>query len=186
VDRLVGKGDRTTTGGYVCGASSMFLDNDRPMSRKGDIATCGTCEGMFPIFGTCSTWLDEGRPMVKDRDPVLCPCGKNRVLAVSSTTSFCGNGTDKADTQSPRAAPSQSSLIYTFNEQVLASVPGASCEGYPYLIETDDGQFSSGRLDGNQRLPRVHTEGPENFVIYWGDEALDRQDTARECRTNQR
>ena len=46
----------------------------------------------------------------------------------------------------------------TFDEQVRATESGAS-EGYPYFIETSDGQVFSGRLDEQGHLPRVYTYG---------------------------
>lgn len=117
--------------------------------------------------------------MVKHRDRVLCPCGNKQVLSASSVTSFYGSSTGKVSAESFCAATPHSSSANTFDGQVLASLSGTSIEGYPYLIETDDGQISSGRFDGNQRLPRVQTEGPDNYTVYWGDDALDRQEKIR-------
>jgi hypothetical protein len=31
------------------------------------------------VHGASSMFFDNNKPMVNDRDPVLCPCGKNRV-----------------------------------------------------------------------------------------------------------
>ncbi|WP_244438794.1 hypothetical protein [Paraburkholderia dilworthii] len=68
----------------------------------------------------------------------------------------------------------ESVMTGTYDEQVTAIGRG-SFEGYPYLIETADGQAFSGRLDRSARLPRVHTHAASDYTVYWGDEALARQ-----------
>lgn len=84
--RLALKEDHTTTGGRVLGGSSDFYAEDgRPFALDGDKATCGNCQGLWPILGSAHDWMDDGRSMVKDLDPVHCPCGKNRVFASGSS-----------------------------------------------------------------------------------------------------
>jgi hypothetical protein len=80
---LVAKGDITTTRGVVLSRSSTQFDEEgRTLAVDLDYATCGTCGvGPFRIYGSVSGWTDEGRSMVKDLDPVNCPCKKNLVLA---------------------------------------------------------------------------------------------------------
>ena len=47
-------------------------------------------------------------------------------------------------------------------------------EGVPYYIETMDGRTFSGRAEPVGLLPRIDTYGEDEFVAYWGDEALAR------------
>ncbi|MGZ2746994.1 PAAR domain-containing protein [Burkholderia stagnalis] len=68
-ERLVVKGCRTTTGGYVVsGSSTQYDEHGNTMARDGDQATCGNCKGLFQIRGSANTWLDGGKAMVKDGD----------------------------------------------------------------------------------------------------------------------
>ncbi|PCE23450.1 hypothetical protein BWP39_27615 [Paraburkholderia acidicola] len=178
MDRLVVKGDRTSTGGWVIGASSMMFDGSKQVATKGDHATCGKCKGSFPIHGTANTWLDGGTPMVKDRDRVLCPCGHNCVLASSATTSFIGDRAGSAQSGTSMWERKQGRDEQGYDEQIRTVAPGATVEGYPYFIETPDGQTFFGQLDSGGLLPRIFTEGTDEFSIYWGDEALAKQDGA--------
>ncbi len=80
---LVAKGDITTTRGVVMSGSSTMEDEEgRTLAVDLDYATCGVCGvGPFRIYGSVSDWTDDGRNMVRDLDPVNCPCKKNFVLA---------------------------------------------------------------------------------------------------------
>src|SRR5579864_1874467 len=81
-ERLALKDDKTTTGGSILGPSSSWYNEDgRAFALAEDLATCGNCKGSWRVGGTAHNWMDEGQAMVKDLDPVYCPCGKNRVLA---------------------------------------------------------------------------------------------------------
>ena len=72
-------------------------------ARKGNRATCGTCKGAWGIYGTASNWMDDGFPMVKDRDHVLCPCGKTVVFAYGGSNAFYSESREKATTNSKPA-----------------------------------------------------------------------------------
>src|ERR1700735_1398675 len=81
---LIVQGNPTTTGGVVIGGSAFGMtDNGRPFALYGDEATCGNCKGAFKIFGTATGRCYDGRAGVIEGDLVLCPCGRNRVLAGS-------------------------------------------------------------------------------------------------------
>jgi PAAR motif len=73
-------GDPTTTRGFVMAYSSTFHDDGKKIALSGDEATCGNCKGAFKIYGTGKGISENGRDAVLDGDPVLCPCGKNRVI----------------------------------------------------------------------------------------------------------
>jgi hypothetical protein len=46
---------------------------------------------------------------------------------------------------------------------------------YSYFIETADGRAFSGRVAEGGDLPRVATNTGADYHIYWGDEALARE-----------
>ncbi|MBN3764391.1 PAAR domain-containing protein [Burkholderia sp. Ac-20365] len=167
-DRLAADGDRTSTGGEVIGRSSMYDERGKMYARKGSKATCGTCKGAWEIYGTAGNWMDDGFPMVKDGDRVLCPCGKNVVFAYGGSNAFYSESREKATTSSkPAQFPSP-----VYDEQVEAQTRHTALHGYPYLIEKADGQTLCGRVDGSGRLPRIHTESATEYTIHWGDDAL--------------
>jgi uncharacterized Zn-binding protein involved in type VI secretion len=79
---LIVQGDPTTTRGVVIDGSAFGMtDNGRTFALFGDEATCGNCKGRFKIVGTATGRCYDGRAGVVEGDRVLCPCGKNRVLA---------------------------------------------------------------------------------------------------------
>jgi hypothetical protein len=49
-------------------------------------------------------------------------------------------------------------------------------EGYPYFMEMADGRTSVGRVDASGKLPRIVTEEASEYTVYWGDQALARQE----------
>lgn len=63
-----------------------------------------------------------------------------------------------------------------YDEQVRAIGDQAALAGYPYLIETSAGESYCGRVIAYGRLPRVCTDDAATYVVYWGDEALSRED----------
>lgn len=78
---LVRHGDPTTTRGFVIAYSSTMHDDGKKIALFGDTATCGNCKGAYPIYGTGEGVSEQGRVAVVHGDKVLCPCGKNRVIA---------------------------------------------------------------------------------------------------------
>lgn len=174
---LVRHGDETTTGGFVMAYSSRMHDGGRKIALSGDEATCGNCKGAYKILGTGKGVSDRSRVVVVHGDRVLCPCGKNRVIAggdarchmeQQSEASFAslGNASNRA------SAPSSDLL---FDEQIRSDADGAAMEGYPYFIETEDGRTFSGRLEPDGRLPRITSDTSGQYSVHWGDDALARQ-----------
>ena len=60
-----------------------------------------------------------------------------------------------------------------YDEQVHLNVAGnAALIGLPYYIETIDLRTFSGRVDEHGLLPRIDTDDEDEYIVYWGDEAL--------------
>ena len=174
---LVRHGDPTTTRGFVMAFSSTMRDDGKQIALSGDKATCGNCKGAYPIYGTGEGISEGVRVAVVHGDKVLCPCGKNRVIAGSeagchlereSETSLAS----RANYSGAAAAPSTSTF---FDEQVRSVTGGWVLNGYPYFIETEDGRTFSGRTDSDGRLPRIATDASDQYTVYWGDGALAKQ-----------
>ena len=171
--RLAAKGDMTTTKGRVMGGSSTwYADNGQALALHHDLATCGNCKGLFPILGSARDWMENGKPMVKHMDQVLCPCGKNLVLASGASSLLYMSGADTTTTSNASVTAPTSST--TCDEQVHA-VARMALDFYPYFIETADGRAFSGRVTEGGDLPRVATGTETDYQIYWGDEALARE-----------
>jgi uncharacterized Zn-binding protein involved in type VI secretion len=179
---LVVQGSPTTTGGVVTGGSATHMtDHGRSFALHGDEATCGTCKGTFRISGTATRRCYRGKPGVIEGDLVLCPCGQNRVMASPNPGCFYWTDESVAGVNSGADAAIASSVVDAiYDEQVRVAAAGMTLEGYPYLIETPDGQMRVGRLDADGQLPRIDTgESRGDYTVYWGDEALARDDMAR-------
>lgn len=78
---MVRHGDPTTTGGLVFAFVSTMFDDGKRIALHGEEATCGNCKGAFKIFGSGTDCTEDGRATVLHGDPVLCPCGRNKVIA---------------------------------------------------------------------------------------------------------
>ncbi len=78
---IVCHGDETTTRGKVVAFSATIHDDHRKIALHGDQATCGNCKGLWNIVGTGEGMGENGRLAVINGDHVLCPCGRNRVIA---------------------------------------------------------------------------------------------------------
>jgi len=172
---LVRMGDSTTTRGIVLSGSSDRRDNGRALTLHGDHATCGNCEGSFPIFGSAEDCRSGGRASVRHGDPVMCPCGKNRVIAGPDAGCFVSSERTTAATQT-QARSFAGSDAAQHDEQIQAeSHSTGTFSGMPYRIETDDGQVEEGTLDENGQLPRIFTDSESSYSVYWGDSAISRR-----------
>jgi len=162
---LVGKGDATSTGGIVLSGTSTTYDNGRAMSLHGDVATCGNCAGTHRIFGTVDTWLDKGVRMVKHRDRVQCPCGKNYVLASADASIFIEDGNSSSsftDVVNNRPA---TPLPHDEQFTLRCHSSGQPLENVPYRIKTGSGQAFNGVTDAHGRTQRITTEGAQSLRV---------------------
>lgn len=172
--------DPTTTGGFVTAYSSTIHDGGKKIALSGDEATCGNCKGLFKMFGTGKGISQKARSIVVDGDLVLCPCGKNRVIVGANPRVFVNTHSGSVVTSNAGAAVTSESSVLptgTFDEQVRAAA-SVALDGYPYLIEMADGRTFSGRVDASGKLPRIVTDDGDEYTVYWGDQALARQEEA--------
>lgn len=72
-----------TTFGKITSATSTWLEGNKPIAQRGDLAWCSKCNNTFPIYGTADDWF-EAQPYVATGDKVLCRC-PNHVVYGSAT-----------------------------------------------------------------------------------------------------
>ncbi|MCW5118012.1 PAAR domain-containing protein [Burkholderia cenocepacia] len=130
--RAVRNGDPTTTGGVVIAVTSTMFNHGKQVAVDGDKATCGNCDGAFPIVGGAQRMTHRGRCVALEGDAVLCPCGQNRLIAGSGSTIFYG-GSGSGNAANPFAA---GSALATTRD---APAPGVHDEQY-VLRDSDSGQ----------------------------------------------
>ena len=75
----------------------------------------------------------------------------------------------------PATAPVNQPKKYDEQVKLIVQNDGASLAGIPYFIETKEGKVYSGHMGEDGLLPRIDTKGPEDYTVYWGDEALARK-----------
>ncbi|CAM2163659.1 PAAR motif-containing protein [Paraburkholderia sacchari] len=161
-DRLAVDGDRTTTGGEVIGRSDFYNEDGKMYARKENHATCGNCKGGWPIYGTASNWMDDGNPYVKDMDRVLCPCGKNFVLASSESKAFYSESVGEATTTPPSKA-----AVYD-QQYTLTNSDGQPFANVPYRVRIGSEVIASGLTDSRGMTQRIATKDARRLTIEIG------------------
>jgi uncharacterized Zn-binding protein involved in type VI secretion len=165
---LIVQGNPTTTGGVVIGGSAFGMtDNGRPFALYGDEATCGNCKGAFKIFGTATGRCYDGRAGVIEGDLVLCPCGRNRVLAGSDPGCYYEDDSTAIASRTTAAAfPSQAlgEAKHTCWCLVRDSVNGEPLANRDFVADIG-GLKQSGKTDG-QGYAKIETSGEQPFNIH--------------------
>jgi PAAR motif len=161
--RLALKEDHTTTGGRVLGGSAdQYAEDGRPFALDGDKATCGNCKGLWPILGSAHDWMDRGRSMVKDLDPVHCPCRKNRVFA-------SGNSPFDYETGGSSEPVQQSTPKQVYDEQfTLQDATGKALPYTYYTVQMPSGELRHGVTDSLGQTERYETEGAQRLMVLLG------------------
>ncbi len=75
----------------------------------------------------------------------------------------------------PIKEPEQYEAPYDEQPQLIAQ----AIEGVPWTVQTMDGRTFSGRAEPDGQLPRIDTYGEDEYVVYWGDEALIKMEEAQ-------
>jgi hypothetical protein len=183
--RIAVVGDKLERGGEILpydGRGFTFGDARRQVALIGGIAYCEACKstGAIAKAGGPRRIQFMGETAA-DGDIVLCNCATPpRIVATLAGNSWCD---DLAETKSVAASSRtvsdvvSSAVVSGYDEQVRI-VGRSAFEGYPYLVETSDGRTVSGRLANDGKLPRIYTDTAGDYSVYWGDEALAKQDGA--------
>jgi uncharacterized Zn-binding protein involved in type VI secretion len=161
---LVRHGDRTTTGGLVIALSSTIFDDGKHIALHGDDATCGNCKGAFKILGTGDGVSENNRVAVVHGDKVLCPCGKNRVIAGGDAG--CRMTRESGQTSARGTAVQTGALavrseITRYDEQfALTNHAGQRLAGVRYRVRSGSTIIAGGVTDSQGRTRRISTDDP--------------------------
>ncbi|WP_278646070.1 PAAR domain-containing protein [Burkholderia lata] len=173
--RAVRVGDPTTTGGIVISGSSDMFSNDKAIAVDGDKATCGNCEGMFPIVGSAVLVISHGRCMALEGDAVLCPCRQNLLMSGSDCTFFYED--DDVHGESGYYAANSTTAFSSFAPTRYGSASGSHDEQYVlreadsgrplanvrYRIRLSTGKIFTGVTDATGHTQRVTSEYAESI-----------------------
>ncbi|MXN77970.1 PAAR domain-containing protein [Burkholderia sp. 4701] len=185
--RIAVVGDSLSSGGTIGPYSGPpFLVRGHQAALIGGSAFCIECQstGIIAKAGGPYRLKFQGE-VALDRDVVLCGCSTPpSIIALLAGEAWCDDGLKGlGEVVSSRTIMGRVVSVKkgAFDEQVEAKSSGSAAqgpEGYPYYIETADGRIHSGVLDASGELPRIHTgDGPGDYTVYWGDEAIAKNTT---------
>ncbi|MCX5538792.1 PAAR domain-containing protein [Paraburkholderia sp. CNPSo 3076] len=158
--------DHTTTGGRVIATVAKIHDKGKKIALHLEHATCGNCEGTFPMFGTGEKMRDRGRHVVVDGDSVLCSCGKNRVIAGPDSRVFIHKTVEPKRNHDGARIEARSALREVYDEQfTLKGGDGQPLAGVRYRIVTNRGRIFSGVTNGRGETERIATDGMETLAL---------------------
>ncbi|WP_157056160.1 PAAR domain-containing protein [Candidatus Burkholderia verschuerenii] len=166
-------GDHTTTGGRVLAwdGTDFISNNGKEIAFGGSLATCGECEGTFPVIASYDGWTHAGRNMVLDGDRVPCPCGKNRVIAngsdiwIEPVSGASGTSAYRPDPCESPASFAVSRPRYDEGFTLLDPSTGEPLSRQRYRIVTDSGCVIEGVTDQSGKTKRIETERAERFRV---------------------
>lgn len=165
---LVCHGDDTTTRGKVIAFSATFHDDGRKIALFGDQATCGNCKGLWNIVGTGEGISEAGRLAVINGDRVLCPCGKNRVMASPTAGMFVHLDRDAGNTGARQTQGSTDELLDHDERFTLRDARGRALANTFYTVRLPTGELVHGVTDEGGNTARHATSGACRIAVYLG------------------
>ncbi|NTZ86758.1 PAAR domain-containing protein [Burkholderia metallica] len=167
--RAIRSGDATTTGGIVIAGTASIFVNNKHIALDGDKATCGNCEGKFPIAGSAVSVVGGGRAVAVEGDAVLCPCGQNLLVAGSDCTFFIGGRSHGAASLSitrSAFAPKRyepASEIHDEQYVLREADSGRPLSNVRYRILLSSGKIFTGVTDATGHTQRVTSTYAESI-----------------------
>jgi len=174
----------------------------KPAARVNDPTACPIPgHGNNPISAGSPDVLFDGLPAARMGDPTACgstlasavipnvlingkPATTIGTVGSHGNSVIAGSGTVIIGTSGGGAAFSGITALAShlaqnvFDEKILLvdSVSGVPITDYPYFAITSDGTRYSGRTDAQGNTRRMSTTQESNISIFWGDEALHKED----------
>lgn len=150
-------GDPTTTRGHVLAVKAGIHDDGKKIALHGECATCGNCKGSWPMVGTGYGTSDDGTQVVIQGDRVLCPCGKNRVIAGEGVGCFVHVASD-SESAGTTQSPGEVAHATFYDEQfTLLDDAHQPLADMRYRIVVDGERVITGTTNANGQTERVIT-----------------------------
>ena len=166
-------GDKAACGGTVIEGDQTCISHGRAYAFQGARVACR--KNCVIADGFPRSTLTNGRAQVIHgmKSSAGCPL-------VSTLNDIDGVGNESGETIAEKHylnadgdwAPIQEPEPHDapYDEQPKLVAP--PIEGLPWYVQTMDGRTFSGRTGHDGRLPRIDTYGEDEYVVYWGDDAL--------------
>jgi uncharacterized Zn-binding protein involved in type VI secretion len=159
-------GDPTTTGGKVLALRANIHDNGKKLALDGEHATCGNCKGSWPMFGTGDKMRDHGTPVVIHGDHVLCPCGKNRVIASEDARCFVHKHSGASNTTTQTDSARKPAHAAQYDEQfTLLDEARRPLANVRYRIVAGGKLLITGTTNANGKTERVATHRASTLTL---------------------
>jgi uncharacterized Zn-binding protein involved in type VI secretion len=167
-------GAKTAAGGTVRASIAWYKIDGIPVALEGDPVDCPACGTTGKIQCVMPRLPDDlnGKQIALSDDLCICQCSPAPRLIAEQTVKCQFILTADEEPTGAAQARQTTTAAHHFDEQPRLVAP--PIEGLPFYIETRDGRTFSGRAGAAGLLPRVATEGEEDYHLYWGDEALAR------------
>jgi hypothetical protein len=185
------EGDPLDSGGssaVIEGLADCTIEGEDGRHRKqaflGHKAWCDRCKsaGVIVAAAGCATNLRMfdrtiGQHEAVGGDEIMCKCPTApRIIAVHGRNCMIIDGGGKINNTAASTSLQETPPgLRNFDEQVRAIARIGAMEGYPYFVETAGGRTYNGYTDKNGHLPRITTGDDESYTVYWGDDALAKQ-----------
>lgn len=166
-------GAKTTAGGTVKASTTWYKVDGVPLACEGDLVDCPACgiQGAIQcVMPRISQHLN-GREFALSDDLCICNCSPAPKLIAEQTVKFqlLALVPDEL-VHSASVTPARPLASPGYDEQPRLVAP--PIEGMPYFIVTAEGRTFSGRAGPGGLLPRIETQGEDDYTVLWGDEAL--------------
>ena len=157
--------DATTTDGRVIALKAVIHDKGKKLALDGEHATCGICKGSWPMHGSGDKMRSRGTRVVLDNDPVLCPCGKNRVIAASDAKCFVHKNKN-AERSTVAKSPFGVAQTAPYDEQfTLLDHARRPLMDMRYRIIVDGERVITGTTNARGQTERVVTRSASSLKI---------------------
>lgn len=166
-------GDKAACGGTVIEGDQTCLSHGRAYAFQGARMACR--KNCIIAHGFPRSTLTNGRPQVIHGMKTSAGCPLQSTL---NDIDGIGNASGETVAEkyylnaegdwAPLKEPERCAVPY--DEQPKLDAP--TIDGLPWYVQTMDGRTFSGRTGPDGRLPRIHTHGEDEYVVYWGDDAL--------------
>jgi len=153
----------------IAAGSPDVLFDGLPAARLGDVSACGGAMS----GGLIANVLINGKPAA-----VLGSVGShgNVVVGGSGTVIIGTSGGGAAFSGISALASPLTRDVFDEKVQLVDSENGMPIADYPYFAITSEGTHYSGRTNKQGYTQRMPTEQASDISIFWGDEALHKQD----------